>query len=86
MDTFSYGQSTPRTDKTNDINIVSYAVNSTGYKVRFNRKLDTGDTSDKVLNKGDKYTFCVAWSGAGEMEMHSAWYNFDIIFDNGIVG
>jgi len=46
MDTFSYGQSTPRTDKTNDINIVSYAVNSTGYKVRFNRKLDTGDTSD----------------------------------------
>lgn len=46
MDTFSYGQSTPRTDKSNDIDIVSYAVNSTGYKVRFNRKLDTGDTSD----------------------------------------
>ncbi|CAK71902.1 unnamed protein product (macronuclear) [Paramecium tetraurelia] len=86
MDTFSYGQSTPRTDKSNDINIVSYAVNSTGYKVRFNRKLDTGDTSDQVLAKGDKYTFCVAWSGADQIEMHSAWYNFDITFDNGIVG
>ncbi|CAD8078937.1 unnamed protein product [Paramecium sonneborni] len=86
MDTYSYGQSTPRTDKSNDIDIVSYAVNQTGYKVRFNRKLDTGDTADQVLVKGNKYTFCMAWSGADQMEMHSEWYNFDITFDNGIVG
>lgn len=39
-----------------------------------------------MLAKGDKYTFCVAWSGADQIEMHSAWYNFDITFDNGIVG
>lgn len=46
LDTYSTGHDTPRTDSRNDLNLISSSVNSTGYKVRFNRKLNTGDNQD----------------------------------------
>lgn len=46
LDTFSTGHDTPSTDTQNDLNLISSSVNSTGYKVRFNRKLNTGDNQD----------------------------------------
>jgi len=46
IDTFSTGHDYPRTDTQNDLNLISSNLNTTGYKVRFNRKLNTGDNQD----------------------------------------
>ena len=51
-DNFAKGQVKPIIDISNDIQVTSYAINSTGYSVRFNRKLNTGDSNDEILVQG----------------------------------
>ncbi|CAD8175047.1 unnamed protein product [Paramecium pentaurelia] len=85
-DNFAKGQVKPIIDISNDIQVISYAINSTGYSVRFNRKLNTGDSNDEILVQGKQYQFCVAWSTENSMEGHNRQYTFDINFDNNIIG
>jgi hypothetical protein len=41
-------------------------------KVKFSRKLSTGDSKDDKLAKGGKYTFIAAYADSETLSQHSA--------------
>lgn len=69
-DLWSTSDSTPSTDTSQDFQIKKQTLGTNSLEVTFNRKLNTGDSKDKTLSKGQSYSWGYAYH-TGEEKMVS---------------
>ncbi|KAL4435821.1 hypothetical protein ABPG74_015789 [Tetrahymena malaccensis] len=83
QDAYSTGQVTPQFDTQQDWTLLGSQIDSSSFKMKAKRALNTGDTgNDYVLEQGKKYDFCIAWSSSQSFVQHDDYYQFTIMLNN----
>jgi hypothetical protein len=62
VDLWSTGHDSPDTDSKQNLELTQFEKKKQGYKFRFRRLLDTGDSDDRVLEENQNYTFSFCYS------------------------
>ncbi|EAS06748.2 DOMON domain protein (macronuclear) [Tetrahymena thermophila SB210] len=83
QDAYSTNTVRPPFDTQQDWTLLGSSITSNSFQMKAKRALNTGDTNnDIILQQGQTYNFCIAWSSSQTFGYHDSYYSYSITLTN----